>query len=193
MTNRPTWRYVAFPSELGWMALLGDKTRLLRLVYGHASEVAALTALHATHTEDARLGVFQPSLIARLQDYARGRRVSFANVALDLDYLAPFQRRVMEACRAIPYGQTRSYGDLAAACGSPRAARAVGSTMAANRFPLIIPCHRVINSDGSIGNYSGWDGVRTKKRLLQLEQGQVRPAAGRAKPSPVRPKRAVRR
>jgi methylated-DNA-[protein]-cysteine S-methyltransferase len=76
----------------------------------------------------------------------------------------------VKRCRAIAYGQTRSYGDLAVESGSPGAARAVGNTMATNRYPLVVPCHRVINADGSIGQFGAPEGSRMKARLLEMEQ-----------------------
>ncbi|MEX1224432.1 MAG: MGMT family protein, partial [Pirellulales bacterium] len=73
------------------------------------------------------------------------------------------------ACRRIPIGQTMSYAELAAVAGSPGAARAVGNIMAGNRVPIIVPCHRVVGSGGSLGGYSSSGGLRTKRRLLSLE------------------------
>jgi methylated-DNA-[protein]-cysteine S-methyltransferase len=71
--------------------------------------------------------------------------------------------------RRIRFGQTHSYGELASLVGSPRAARAVGSVMAKNRTPLVVPCHRVLASRGAIGGFSAMDGVHMKRRLLDLE------------------------
>jgi methylated-DNA-[protein]-cysteine S-methyltransferase len=105
-------------------------------------------------------------LLAR---YAAGEAVDFSQVPLDLDHLTRFARRVVAACRRIPRGQVRTYGELAAACGAAGAARAVGSVMAKNRFPLIVPCHRVIGAGGGLGGYSAPDGLRMKRRLLALE------------------------
>lgn len=100
-----------------------------------------------------------------LSEYFAGRRRVF-DVPLSM-HGTPFQRRVWEALRAIPYGETRSYGQIAAAVGSPKASRAVG--MANNRNPvmIIVPCHRVIGADGSLVGYAG--GVDIKRALLRLE------------------------
>ena len=105
----------------------------------------------------------------RLQAYAAGVAEDFSDVVIDMDSVTPFQRRVVQACRAIPYGETRTYGELAAAVGVPQAARAVGNVMAANRTPLIVPCHRVITSSGVLGRYSAGEGTRTKLRLIETE------------------------
>jgi methylated-DNA-[protein]-cysteine S-methyltransferase len=102
----------------------------------------------------------------QLQDYFDGRRPGF-----DLP-LAPagteFRRRVWQAMRDIPAGETRSYGEIARALGS--SARAVGQACGENPIPIIIPCHRIVASDGSLGGYSGADGTTTKRYLLELER-----------------------
>jgi O-6-methylguanine DNA methyltransferase len=87
--------------------------------------------------------------------------------SLDLGAGTPFQRKVWAALLQIPAGQTKSYGQLAAAVGAPKAARAVGSACAANPIPLLIPCHRVIPADGGLGGFSG--GLRWKRLLLKSE------------------------
>jgi methylated-DNA-[protein]-cysteine S-methyltransferase len=86
---------------------------------------------------------------------------------VDLSSGTAFQRKVWRALTKIPYGQTRSYAWVARAIGAPKALRAVGTACGANPVPLIIPCHRVIASDGSLGGFGG--GLRLKRRLLRLE------------------------
>lgn len=170
----------AFMTDLGWMALAGRGTKLVRLAFGHPSRAATLAALgDATDGSETEAGRWR-TLIERLQKYAAGKRVDFRNVELELAHLGDFQRRVVAACRAIPFGQTRGYGELAGDCGSPRAARAVGTTMRLNRFPIVVPCHRVISSGGGIGNYSACDGIRTKIRLLELEGAPLPKVPARA-------------
>jgi len=87
---------------------------------------------------------------------------------IDLSSLSPFARDVLAACRAIPRGQVRTYADLAAAIGRPRAVRAVGGALRRNPVPLLIPCHRVVRRDGTIGQFN-MGGPEVKRRLLQLE------------------------
>lgn len=101
-------------------------------------------------------------------EYLHGARRVF-DVPVDWSLLPPFQRAVLQATAAIPYGQTRTYGDLAAAIGHPGAARAVGRAEARNPLPLIIPCHRVIGKDGKLHGYGAADGLKTKEWLLKLE------------------------
>jgi methylated-DNA-[protein]-cysteine S-methyltransferase len=123
----------------------------------------------AWHELPVKAGVrsgFHP-LAGRLQSYFAGVRDSFADVELELTWCTPFQRRVVETLRAIPYGETATYGEVAALAGHPNAQRAVGSVCACNRFALVVPCHRVVAADG-LGSY-GSLGLGYKRRLLELE------------------------
>ena len=106
-------------------------------------------------------------LAERLRSYFRGRRESFGDVELDLDGFTPFQRAIIETLRRVAWGEVVTYGELAALAGYPNAQRAAGSVCAHNRFPLVVPCHRVVAADG-IGRY-GLSGVEYKRRLLELE------------------------
>ncbi|MEX0585771.1 MAG: methylated-DNA--[protein]-cysteine S-methyltransferase [Pirellulales bacterium] len=112
-----------------------------------------------------------PMLIERLQAYVSGQRVNFDDIPLDSDGLTAFRRAVTESCRRVAYGEVISYQELARRAGHPDAARAVGQVMANNRWPIIVPCHRIIASGGRLGGYSAPDGLALKKRLLALEQG----------------------
>ncbi|MBI4463339.1 MAG: methylated-DNA--[protein]-cysteine S-methyltransferase [Acidobacteria bacterium] len=106
---------------------------------------------------------------AEIGEYFAGRRQQFT-VPLDLRG-TPFQRKVWKALLEIPYGQTRSYREVACQVGNPRAARAVGMANHWNPAPILVPCHRVIASNGTLGGYAG--GVSIKSRLLRLEQSVV--------------------
>lgn len=107
-----------------------------------------------------------------LESYFRGERLSFADeLALDELGVGAFARAVYFALLSVPPGSTVSYGDLAAMAGHPRAARAVGNAMAANPLPIVVPCHRVIRSDGSLGNYG--DDPALKEWLLEHERKSV--------------------
>ena len=106
-------------------------------------------------------------LAGRFVRYFAGVRASFDDVELDLDGYTSFERAVVAALRAVPYGEVVTYGELAALAGHPGAARAVGSFCARNRHSLVVPCHRVVGA-GGIGGY-GSLGVEYKRRLLELE------------------------
>jgi methylated-DNA-[protein]-cysteine S-methyltransferase len=107
------------------------------------------------------------SLGERLAAYFAGARDDFLDVELDLEDATSFQRATAEALRHIPRGETVTYGELAALAGYPNAHRAVGTFCARNRFPVVMPCHRVVAADG-LGAY-GSLGVEYKRRLLELE------------------------
>jgi methylated-DNA-[protein]-cysteine S-methyltransferase len=166
-------RLLLFPSSLGWMAAVHSGRVLTRLAFGYPNPDAAARALDTEAPKKARPDEWERRLIGRLQAYASGEPQDFSDLAVEFGPLSAFQRRVYRRCRQIPHGQTLTYGRLAQLAGSPRAARAVGSCMARNRVPLIVPCHRVIGSGGALGGYSAPGGVRLKRRLLQLEAGQI--------------------
>jgi methylated-DNA-[protein]-cysteine S-methyltransferase len=151
------------------MAIAGHDDMLCQLTLGHSTKAAALKALGQPFSRAAEAD-WNPSLVRRLQAYAAGASDDFHDVRVDLGSLTAFQRRVLKCCRRIPYATTVSYTKLAAMAGSPRALRAVGNCMAGNRVPLVIPCHRVIKSNGRLGGFSAPGGLQTKRRLLDLER-----------------------
>lgn len=109
-----------------------------------------------------------PGLAKDLKAYFSGAHVEFHH-DLDLDSLPPFTRKVLAATRKVPYGTTVSYKDLARQTGNSRACRAVGGAMAGNPVPLLVPCHRVIGSDGKLHGFSAACGVELKERMLRME------------------------
>jgi len=168
-----------FPSGLGWMALIGSGRVLKWLGFGHPSAAAAARAVPPDLAQTARPGTWNPTLVHRLQAYAQGSPDDFRDVRTDPGPQTAFRRRVIACCRRIPFGTTLSYGQVAARAGSKHAARAVGNCMAANRIPLVIPCHRVVAAGGGLGGYSARGGIATKRRLLELEAGKVMLLGGR--------------
>jgi methylated-DNA-[protein]-cysteine S-methyltransferase len=117
--------------------------------------------------------------LGEIAEYLAGRRQKFT-VPLDLEG-TPFQLQVWNALRRIPYGETRSYGEIARAVGRPKAARAVGMANHSNPVAIVVPCHRVIAADGSLGGYAG--GLDLKTALLRLESSTKGRANGSAKVS----------
>jgi methylated-DNA-[protein]-cysteine S-methyltransferase len=161
-----------FATRLGWFAIAWSDRGLAALTFGHQDRETARAALGGLATlrgttGDDSLGPM--NLVLRLQASSDGHRDEFRDVPLDLSDLTDFQRRVSLACRAIPWGETVTYGQLAARVGSPRAARAVGGVMARNRLPIVIPCHRVLGTARRLGGYSAVGGLDMKRRLLNLE------------------------
>jgi methylated-DNA-[protein]-cysteine S-methyltransferase len=172
-----------FATRLGWVGFAYSSRGLSRVVFGHSSPRAALAALDAGPPN----GTEKPpprwisELASALADYADGRKTTFPPVPLDLSGCTPFQRRVLAACRQVEWGKVVTYGQLAAMAGSPRAARAVGQCMARNRFPLIVPCHRVVGHSGRLGGFSAPQGVAMKRRLLRMEAGSGQAASVKPK------------
>ena len=160
-----------FPSALGWMATVWNGPLLSRITFGYKTRDSVADAIEIVNVQaNMPKLTTQNELVSRLQTFAEGDADDFLNIEIADQSLTKFQRQVVRCCRKIPYGQTVTYSQLASQTGSPRAARAVGSVMASNRFPLVVPCHRVVGANGRLGGFSAPDGVRMKQHLLNLEQ-----------------------
>ena len=120
------------------------------------------------------------TVLGELDQYFAGRRRSF-DVDVDLRPLTPFQRRVLTATARVPYGELTTYLEVARRAGNAHASRAAGQAVGANPIPIVVPCHRVVASDGTLGGYSG--GLGAKRRLLALERGEALVPAGGWPPS----------
>ncbi len=173
---------IVFETALGFVGLVQADPCLLALSFGHSNPRAASRALRQrVRTFSAAAEMAAPQLIdvgnnalaQRICRYALGEPEDFRDIAIAVEGKTRFQQRVLQACRQIPPGETRTYGQLARAAGSPRAARAAGSVMAGNRVPLVVPCHRVVPAGGGLGGFSAPQGIMMKCRLLRLEQGQA--------------------
>lgn len=123
--------------------------------------------------EATRLGAKAEDATRRVEAFLVDGRTDLARVDVDLAAVSPFDREVLAELRKVRAGQVVTYGDLAKRLGKgPGASRAVGGAMARNPLPIVLPCHRVVQADGSLGHYSGFGGVATKLRLLQLESSR---------------------
>ncbi len=111
---------------------------------------------------------FSDRVFSQVLEYFAGDRKEF-DVAIDISRVTPFQQKILKALQAIPYGEVRTYKQLAEAIGNPKAARAVGSACNRNPIHLIIPCHRVIGANGALTGYAA--GLEVKRQLLDLENG----------------------
>jgi methylated-DNA-[protein]-cysteine S-methyltransferase len=143
----------------------GDALAATFLPDSAAALCKAIQSRFAGTREDERL---MPGFVKQVRAYFAGRAVRF-DVEVDFDGVPAFRRAVYEHCLRIGHGKTATYQDLARAVGNPNAVRAVGGAMANNRWPLVIPCHRVLRADGSLGGFSSRDGVKMKERLLRHE------------------------
>ncbi|MFC0215481.1 methylated-DNA--[protein]-cysteine S-methyltransferase [Paenibacillus chartarius] len=152
--------------------LIGSERGLCRVIFPHESlehfrgwtdKVAPGARLQQDEGAFERMG----GVPAKLRAYFAGEAVSFADVPLDL-IGTDFQRAVWQALGEVPYGQTRTYGDIARAVGRPQAVRAVGMANGANPVPVLLPCHRIIGADRKLTGFRG--GLAMKRRLLELER-----------------------
>ncbi len=159
--------YHVFKTNMGWVAVLASEKGLVSVSLPHSLPEEALAEIGAAIKNAVKSPEKLRGIAARLKAYFAGENISFPD-ELDLSSAAPFHQKTWQAARNIPYGETRSYKWLAAEAGNPAAARAAGQAMAKNRLPIIVPCHRVISSNGGIGGFSG--GIEAKIRLLQLEE-----------------------
>ena len=107
-----------------------------------------------------------------------GEKTDLADIACDFSGIEPFATKVYAATRAIPPGQTMTYGGIASKLGDKRRARDVGKALGRNPFPIIVPCHRVIGANGKLTGFSAYGGVETKLRMLEIERARIGAAPG---------------
>jgi len=159
--------YRTVDTPIGSLLLAATPVGLVRVVFENVGHDAALTALATTVSPRILHAPARLDPVSRqLDEYFAGRRTGF-DVPVDLRLASGFRRAVLEHLRVIDYGRTESYAEVAAAAGSPRAVRAVGTACAMNPVPVVVPCHRVVRSDGSFGGYAG--GPDAKRALLTME------------------------
>jgi O-6-methylguanine DNA methyltransferase len=171
-------RYVTFDTELGRFLVAGGDHGLCMVRFGPDLDVECELARKTT---GERIMAVEDRIRLRLvvdsiRAYLAGGREPFGH-RLDLEGSTEFNRRVLEVVRKIPYGTLRTYKWVAQQIGAPRATRPVGQALSRNPVPIVVPCHRVVNSDGTIGGYSG-GGPDMKRRLIGIETGQVGLALG---------------
>ena len=159
-------KYITFNTDMGWVGIFGSAKGLLgtTLPQPSAQEVCQLLG------DSVSCAIWSPhlfkDLMERLRVYFSGHRTTFRD-KLDFPRATHFQREVWKITRRIPYGETRSYAWVAEQIKRPKVMRAVGQALSKNPLPIIIPCHRVVASDGKLSGFSG--GVEMKRYLLSLE------------------------
>ncbi len=156
--------YAVFTTSAGWMGVRGSEKGLTYVALPRPDKDGVLKELGVT--DDGDTAAFA-DFIGRCQAYFEGEPVEFPD-DVDISSGTPFQQRAWEACRRIPRGTTISYRDLAAEAGSPGGARAAGAAMARNPVPIVVPCHRVVGSDGSLHGFGG--GLPLKQLMLEMEK-----------------------
>lgn len=162
----PLIQWDVVESPLGPIYIAASARGVCRVNFGVSLDafLDRLDALARTERDPAAL---EP-MTRQLREYFAGGRSRF-DLPVDLRQLSSFQTRVLQTARGIPAGTVWTYGQVAQTMGKPRASRAVGQALGHNPVPIIIPCHRVIASDGSLGGYSGGGGLNSKRLLLRLE------------------------
>ena len=159
--------------ECGTVAVVAREGRLIRVCF-ECSPEAVIVSIEKFHPEAEQCPQsLTNKALTQLTEYFNGKRHLF-DVPLANDSLTPFACAIQQELIKVPYGSVVSYGELATTAGFPKAARAVGGVMSSNPFPLIVPCHRVVNADGRIGHYSAAHGSRTKSWLIEFERENSR-------------------
>lgn len=169
--TRAAASYGVVTTDMGPLFIAVASSRLLSVRFG-IDEARATEAVIDVERETGGAYTLAHSYAAirpaarQLREYLAGRRTAF-DLQPELSWVTPFRRDVLLACAAIPRGQTATYGDLARRVGRPAAFRAVGNAMRTNPVAIVIPCHRVVGSDGSLTGFGG--GLDVKRRLLEME------------------------
>jgi methylated-DNA-[protein]-cysteine S-methyltransferase len=166
------YQYTIFKTKWGYFGICATENGVFRTCLPVKSRSLCQQIL----TEGLSNTIFKKSLFLPLQkaitSYYEGTYKRFT-WSLDNTGLTPFTQQVLQACMKVNYGRTMTYKQLARLAGRPNAARAVGAVMARNRTPLLIPCHRILSSDKSLGGFSAPGGLETKKKMLHLEKQPV--------------------
>ena len=162
-----TSKYDMVETAAGWVGIEVTEKGVRRLTLPAKDRQAAVAEL-GIEEKDITHDAGGAGLADRLKHFFMGEPVVFKE-GLDLTGATAFQQEVYQAACRIPFGKTKSYGQLAKDIGKPGAARAVGQALGANPLPILIPCHRVVAADGGLGGFSG--GINTKKKLLAMEKG----------------------
>ncbi|MCP8883415.1 methylated-DNA--[protein]-cysteine S-methyltransferase [Devosia sp. XJ19-1] len=167
-----------FDTALGRFGIGWTDKGLARLLLPGDDETVLLERLNRGTTQPGEPTRMISALMNSIEDYAEGEAVDFADVPLDLAGVPDFHSRAYDLLIKIGWGQTVTYGDLARQLGDIGLSRAVGQAMGANPIPLVIPCHRVLASDGKPGGFSAPGGTATKVKMLALEGVSIGTPAG---------------
>lgn len=163
-------RHRVFEVSGGWCAAVRGRKGYVGLVLPVGSSEEAEGLVLRDHPESGRASRRFSDLETAVESYFNGWRTEFDKFPVDLSAGTEFQRKVWEMVRRIPYGKVRTYGWIGLEIGRPDAVRAIGAAVGANPVPLLVPCHRVIASDGSMCGFSAAGGVELKVRMLELER-----------------------
>lgn len=160
--------YSIFETEFGWCVIIGEEgspSEIIPFLPTRKDAYSRIILNYADMIDDSCCFKELKEAIGR---YFSGEKIVF-ELPLDLSNYTQFQRGVWEITRSIPYGEIRTYGWIAKKLGNPRSSRAVGAALARNPLPIVIPCHRVVRSNGELGGYSAVGGIDSKTELLKME------------------------
>lgn len=163
-------KYVIFKTKWGYFCLAGSEFDLCRSYLPEPTSANIKRRLLESLTDADFDENYFKDLQEQITGYFEGVQVDFSRVPITLEGLSVFSQQILTACRDIEIGRTATYSELAKKAGRPAAGRAVGGVMARNPLPLIIPCHRVIRTDGKMGGFTAPGGISLKKKMLELEQ-----------------------
>jgi len=160
--------YSIFKTTIGWCGLVNAKKGALRILIGYPKQKQLLMQILHEFGTNVIKAPATGDIVEKIKRYLSGERVFF-NCAIDWSYLSPFQRKVFKLAMKVSYGTIERYGNLARKAGCPSGSRAVGRVLSKNPFPLVIPCHRIVRGDGTLGGFSAGGGIKLKRKLLKLE------------------------
>jgi methylated-DNA-[protein]-cysteine S-methyltransferase len=160
--------FILFRTKLGWMGLVGSEKGVQRIYLPEDSREALRQRIGKEFPDSREGAPFLEQAREEILEYFEGRRTRFG-MRLDLSSATPFQRKAYQRMLAIPFGSVHTYRWLAGKIGNPRALRAVGNANGKNQWPLVVPCHRIVGSNGRLTGFSAPGGLNLKAELLKLE------------------------
>jgi methylated-DNA-[protein]-cysteine S-methyltransferase len=175
--------YIIFQVQRGWMGLVGNEKGIQRIYLPGLGKEELRKRIQREFPGSGEGQTFLEGPKREMVEYFEGGRSRFG-MTLDLSQATPFQKRAYRVMLTIPFGEVRTYRWLAEKIGNPKALRAVGSANARNRWPVVIPCHRIVGSDGRLTGFSAPGGLALKEKLLKLEGIEVEKGRTLANPHP---------
>jgi methylated-DNA-[protein]-cysteine S-methyltransferase len=161
-------------TKAGFVGVVATERGVRRILLPEGREAVQRRLIRRAFPRAVEKPALLPELCQDLRRYFEGDAVEF-DVAFDWPESSPFERAIWKACASVGYGETATYKSLAERVGRPGAARAVGLAMSRNPCPIVVPCHRVLRSNGALGGYSGPGGTRFKRALLDMEAAALAP------------------
>jgi O-6-methylguanine DNA methyltransferase len=171
-SSKKIFYYSIAETAIGWIGIAGNEKGLRRLVLPVPTRENALAELNRYFQPCEKLAQVDSqfiSIVTKIKNYFDGKKIQFETEIINLEGYTSFQKNILLKTREIPYGITQTYGWLAEQSGYPKAYRAVGGVMRFNPLPLIIPCHRVLGSQGKLTGFSATGGLALKRKMLELE------------------------